>query len=50
MPKDEQVKIEVELSAWLLRRVAKDSYLRSTLESHVGQEVIDRGLKAAKTK
>lgn len=49
MPKEKQIKVEIEIPAYLVQRAARNyGQIKHVLEDEVGREVVDRAIKAAK--
>lgn len=49
MPKEKQIKVEIELPAYLVQRAARNyGQIKHVLEDEVGREVVERAIKAVK--
>lgn len=49
MPKEKQIKVEIEIPAYLVQRAARNyGQIKHVLEGEVGREVVERAIKEAK--
>lgn len=49
MPKEKQIKVEIEIPEYMVKRAARNySQIKHVLEDEVGREVVERAIKEAK--
>jgi hypothetical protein len=49
MAKEKQIKVEIEIPAYLVERAARNyGQIKHVLEDEVGREVVDRAIKESK--